>query len=48
MHGKIVLQHETEKIDQNKIDISKLAKGLYFVTIKNDSNENSQYKLVVE
>ena len=48
VHGKIVLQHETEKIDQNKIDISKLAKGLYFVTIKNDSNENSQYKLVVE
>lgn len=48
VNGKLVLQKETEKISQNKIDISKLVKGLYFVTIKNDNNENSQYKLVVE
>lgn len=48
VNGKLVLQQETEKISQNKIDISKLSKGLYFVTIKNDSDENSQYKIVVE
>ena len=48
VNGKLVLQQETEKINQNKIDIGKLSKGLYFVTIKNDSNEISQYKLVVE
>lgn len=48
VNGKIVLQRETEKINQNKIDISKLSKGLYFVTIMNDNDENSQYKLVVE
>ncbi len=48
VNGKLVLQQETEKISQNKIDISKLSKGMYFVTIKNDSDENSQYKLVVE
>lgn len=48
INGKLVLQQETEKINQNKIDISKLTKGFYFVTIKNDSNESSQYKLVVE
>lgn len=48
VNGKLVLQQKTEKINQNKIDISKLTQGLYFVTIKNDSNENSQYKLVVE
>lgn len=48
VNGQLVLQQETVKINQNKIDISKLAKGLYFVTIKNDSNENSQYKLVIE
>lgn len=48
VNGKLVLQQETEKINQNKIDISKLVKGIYFVTIKNDANENSQYKLVVE
>lgn len=48
VNGKLVLQKETEKTIQNKIDISQLVIGLYFVTIKNDSNENSQYKLVVE
>ena len=48
INGKLVLQQETEKISQNKIDISQLTKGFYFVTIKNDSSENSQYKLVVE
>jgi glucose/arabinose dehydrogenase len=48
VNGKLVLQQETEKINQNKIDISQLTTGVYFVTIKNDSNENSQYKLVVE
>ena len=48
INGKLVLQQETEKIIQNNIDISQLSKGLYYVTIQNDSNENSQYKLVVE
>lgn len=48
INGKLVLQQETEKISQNKIDISQLTKGFYFITIKNDSDENSQYKLVVE
>lgn len=48
VNGKLVLQQETEKIIQNKIDISPLSKGLYFVTIQNESNEYSQYKLVVE
>lgn len=48
VNGKLVLQQETEKINQNKMDISQLTTGIYFVTIKNESNENSQYKLVVE
>lgn len=48
VNGKLVLRQETEKIYQNKIDISQLTKGIYFVTIKNDANENSQYKLIVE
>ncbi|CAM4322998.1 PQQ-dependent sugar dehydrogenase [Flavobacterium terrigena] len=48
VNGKLVLQQETGKISQNKIDISPLTKGFYFVTIKNDNDENSQYKLVVE
>ncbi len=48
LNGKLVLKKETEKIIQNKIDISQLTKGFYFVTIKNDSDESSQYKLVVE
>lgn len=48
VNGKLVLLKETEKINQNKIDISKLSKGFYFVTIKNDDNENSQYKLIIE
>ncbi len=48
INGKLVLQQETARINQNEIDISKLVKGFYFVTIKNDNDENSQYKLVVE
>ncbi len=48
VNGKLVLQQDTGRISQNKIDISPLTKGFYFVTIKNDNNENSQYKLVVE
>ena len=48
INGKLVLQQETARINQNEIDISKLVKGFYYVTIKNDNNENSQYKLVIE
>lgn len=48
VNGKLVLHQKTEKVNQNRIDISQLTKGFYFVMIKNDDNENSQYKLVVE
>lgn len=48
VNGKLVLQQKAEKIQQNKIDISTLKTGFYFITIKNDSDEISQYKLVVE
>ena len=48
VNGKLVLQQTTEKTNQNKIDISQLVPGFYFVSITNDINENSQYKLVVE
>lgn len=48
LNGKMILQQKTIDTPENSIKTTQLAKGLYFLTIKNDQGQLSSHRLIIE
>lgn len=48
VHGQLLIQQATNQTNINNLDIRSLAKGMYYVSIKNATSEMTQYKLILE